>query len=152
MKEDIKKYQDHAISLRNEGYNCAQCTLMSLCPTIGMKEKHAARIAAPFGYGFSDTGEICGALSILGVLEGLLVHGSEPQDKSEGMWSMRKIFDKFKESNRGRVLCRELKNTDENKKCPDIIKECIALFFENHPELVNHRPSLLSDIRNALKS
>lgn len=148
----VKKYQDHAISLRNAGYNCAQCTLMAICSTIGMKEKHAARMASPFGFGFSDTGEICGALSILGIAEGLLVHGSGPEDKAQGMWSMRNIFDKFKERNNGHVICRELKVPDATKKCPDIIREAIELFFESHPELVNGKPSLLSEIKKTLNS
>ena len=64
INKEIKKAQDHAIDLRNQGYGCAQCVLMELSDKIGLPEKHAERMGAAFGSGFAGTGGICGVISV----------------------------------------------------------------------------------------
>ena len=136
LNVEITKCQEKAINLRKRGYNCSQCVLMSLSRYLGMDEKYAARISAAYGTGFGGAGEMCGALSILGVAEGLMTKGGEPQDKSEAMWSAKALLDKFAENNNGRFLCRDLKGTDPTKKCPDLIKEAIEMFLTKHPDII----------------
>lgn len=152
LAKEIKKCQDHAIELRNQGYGCAQCVLMSLSDKIGLPEKQAARIGAAFGSGFAGSGGICGVISILGVAEGLLAKGYEPEDKSKVMWNTKSLLDKFSESNGGRHLCRDLKGKEDAKKCPDLIMESIGLFIQTHPEIIDHKESLFDEIKRALHS
>lgn len=137
--QEITKTQEYAISLRNRGYNCAQCVLMSLSKHIGLNEDFAARISAAYGTGFGGTGRMCGVLSILGVAEGLYTPGAEPQDKSAAMWRTKDILEKFTEENGGDFLCSELKGKDAAKKCPDLIKDAIRIFLDEHPEPVPAR-------------
>lgn len=136
LNMEISKCQDHAINLRKRGYNCSQCVLMSLSKYLDMDEKYAARISAAYGTGFGGAGEMCGAISILGVAEGLMTKGGEPQDKSESMWRAKALLDKFTETNNGRFLCRDLKGTDPAKKCPDLIKDAIKMFLTEHPDII----------------
>lgn len=95
LSKEIKKCQDQAIELRNEGYGCAQCVLISLSGKLGLPEKQAARIAAAYNSGFAGSGNMCGAISILGAAEGLLSKGYGPEDKSKVMWNTKALLDKF---------------------------------------------------------
>lgn len=136
LNQEIAKCQDHAIDLRKRGYNCAQCVLMALSKYLDMDEEYAARISAAYGTGFGGSGEMCGAMSILGIAEGLMTKSGAPQDKSAALWASKELLDKFKEKNDGRFLCRELKGTDPAKKCPDLIKEAIDLFLRKNPDII----------------
>lgn len=149
---EIKRCQDHAIDLRNQGYGCAQCVLMALSEKIGLQEKQAARMAAAFGSGFAGSGGICGVISILGIAEGMLISGYGPEDKSKAIWNTKELLDKFKASNGDRYLCPELKGKEATKKCPDLIKESIELFLNAHPEIIDHKKGLFAEIKEALQS
>lgn len=153
IAKEIKKCQDHAIELRNQGYGCAQCVLMSLSDKIGLNEKQAARMAAAYGTGFAGSGGICGVISILGIAEGLLIRGYGPEDKSKAIWNTKDRLEKFKEANQGRHLCRDLKGKEDAKKCPDLIKEGIEMFLTAHPEVItNKKKGLFAEIKEALHS
>lgn len=152
ISKEIKKCQNHAIELRNQGYGCAQCVLMSLSDKIGLHEKQAARMAAAYGSGFAGSGGICGVISILGIAEGMLISGYGPEDKSKAIWNTKELLDKFKEANDGHYLCCELKGKENAKKCPDLIKEGIEIFVNAHPDIVNNKRGLFAEIRDALQN
>lgn len=152
LEKEIKKCQEHAIDLRNQGYGCAQCVLMALSDKLGLKESHAARMGAAFSSGFAGSGGICGVISILGLAEGLLIGGYGPEDKSKAIWNTKELLEKFKDSNQGRHLCRDLKGKEDAKKCPDLIKEGIEMFLTAHPEVINHKKGLFAEIKEALHS
>lgn len=152
LAKEIKKCQDYAIVLRNQGYGCAQCVLMALADKIGLKESQAARMGAAYGSGFAGSGGICGVISILGIAEGLLISGYGPEDKAKAIWNTKDLLDKFKESNEGRHLCCDLKGKENTKKCPDLIKEGIELFLTAHPEVVGRKKGLFTEIKEALHS
>ena len=132
----IESCQDYAIELRQKGYNCAQCVLMTISRQTGNDEDLASRLSAAYGGGFSGTGEMCGALSILGMAEGLISKASTTQDKVTAMKCTKALYQRFKDENDGRVLCRELKGKENARQCPDLIKQAIRIFFEQHPELL----------------
>lgn len=138
ITKELKKCQDHAIELRNQGYGCAQCVLMSLAKKLDLPESQAARISAAFGSGFAGTGGICGVISILGVAEGLLSKGYGPEDKAKVMWNTKALFERFSKENGDRSLCCELKGKEDTRKCPDLIKQSLQIFLEAHPEIAQH--------------
>lgn len=148
MDHTINECQDYAISLRNKGYNCGQCVLMAFSKHFGINEKYAARIASPYGTGFSGAGELCGALSVLAIAEGFISGGSEPQDKVKAMSATKILYDKFKAENDGKVLCRDLKSGEPVRTCPELIKQAIRIFFESHPELLEPRPLINQIIKD----
>ena len=130
MQEDIARRQDYAIALRGKGYTCAQCVLMSLADRLGVDEEMAAKLTASFGSGFAATGEICGAMSALGIAEGLAENDSTPQAKLKAMKATRQMFDRFAEENGGRFRCKDLKGKEDTRSCPDLIRQAIAIFLE----------------------
>lgn len=148
---EIEKRQEYAITLRNRGYNCAQCVLMALSDHIGLDEKLAARISAPYGTGFGGAGLMCGVMSILGIAEGMMTPGHGPEDKAESMWRTKAMLEKFSKENGDRFLCRELKGKEDTRKCPDLIKLAIQLFMEEHPRGVKPK-GLFAQIKKAIGS
>lgn len=136
MNQAITESQEYAVSLRGKGYSCSQCVLMALSGYLGLDEKLAARISAAYGTGFGGSGLMCGAMSILGVAEGMLTKGEEPVEKIDAMKRTRTLLDRFKEINDGRFLCKDLKTKEPVRKCPDLIKEGVEIFLRQHPELV----------------
>lgn len=153
ISNDKQKYLDYSIELRNQGYGCAQCVLMALAPKIGLDERSAARMAAAYNSGFAGSGGICGAISILGLAEGLLIDGYGPEDKAKAIWNTKALLEKFEAANNGRSLCRELKGKEDTKKCPDLIKEGVKIFLDAHPDLKDKKKKgLFAEIRDALKS
>lgn len=149
LSKVIKSCQDHAIKLRNKGYGCAQCVLMALSKYVKLPESQAARIAAAYNMGFSNSGNMCGAIAILGVAEGLLAKGSAPEDKSKIMWNTKDLLDKFSSDNNNRYLCPDLKGKEDARKCPDLIKQAIEIFFNAHPDIAEQSHGILSKIKNA---
>ena len=127
----IEKLQDYAIDLRKKGYNCAQCVLMSLSDKLNIDENLAAKLTAAFGSGFAGSGEICGAVSSLGIAEGLKENNSGPEAKIKVMKSTRQLLEKFKEENGGRFLCRDLKGKEGARSCPELIRQSIAIFLNS---------------------
>ena len=128
-EEEIARRQDYAIELRGKGYNCAQCVLMSLSDKLGVDEDMAAKLTAAFGSGFAATGEICGAMSALGIAEGLAGNDSTPQAKLKAMKATKVMFDQFKDENGGRFRCRDLKGKEDTRSCPELIRQAVAIFL-----------------------
>ena len=64
----------YAAQLFCEGYNCAQAVSVAFCDVTGLEKAQAAKIASPFGGGFGRQREVCGAVSgmcqVLGILYG----------------------------------------------------------------------------------
>lgn len=130
-KEEIARIQDYAIHLRGKGYNCAQCVLMSLADILDVDEGMAAKMTAAFGSGFAASGEICGAMSALGIAEGLNENDTSPQAKLKAMKVTHAMFDRFKEGNGGHYRCHDLKGKADARSCPDLIRQSIELFLRS---------------------
>lgn len=61
---------EYAISLHNQGYNCAQAVACTFCKEFGVDEQELFRIAEGFGLGMGMM-EMCGALSGMMMVIGL---------------------------------------------------------------------------------
>ena len=61
---------EYAISLHDQGYNCAQAVACTFCKEFGVDEQEMFRIAEGFGLGMGMM-EMCGALSGMMMVIGL---------------------------------------------------------------------------------
>lgn len=132
--EEIKRRQIYAIELRSQGYNCAQCVLMALSDMLDIDEGLAAQTTAAFGSGFAAKSEICGAMSALGIAEGISENDSTPKAKLKAMKATHSMFEQFKEENGGRFRCSDLKGKVEARSCPDLIRQAIRIFLNQKQE------------------
>lgn len=93
-----------------EGYNCAQSVLLAFCDETGFSRDQAARLASTFGGGMGRMREVCGAVSAMFMVQGLLEGYSDPKAKEEKAAvyaQVRTIADRFREKNHS-IICRDL--------------------------------------------
>ena len=61
-----------AAELFLSGYNCAQSVAVAYCDLLGLTEQQAAKMASAFGGGMGRLREVCGAVSGMYLVLGLL--------------------------------------------------------------------------------
>lgn len=99
-----------AAELFEQGYNCAQAVSVAFCDLTGLTEKQAAMAASSFGGGLGRQREICGAVSGMALVLGMLEGYHDPQDnlgKKQQYALIQELCGKFKEET-GSIVCREL--------------------------------------------
>lgn len=92
------------------GYNCAQAVLLAFSDLTGLEEKIALSLASSFGGGMGRLREVCGAVSGMFMVAGLLYGGNTTesrQEKTAHYARIQMLASQFREKN-GSYLCREL--------------------------------------------
>ena len=93
-----------------QGYNCAQSVLLAFCDETGLSQHQAALLASTFGGGMGRMREVCGAVSAMFMVEGLLRGYSDPkakEEKSAVYARVRDLADRFRTKNHS-IICRDL--------------------------------------------
>ena len=91
-------------------YNCAQAVLLAFSDLTGLEEKTALSLASSFGGGMGRLREVCGAVSGMFMVAGLLYGGKTTesrQEKTAHYARIQMLAAQFREKN-GSYLCREL--------------------------------------------
>lgn len=95
-------FEEKAIALRGQGWNCCQAVLGSCCYKFGMESETAFRLGAFFGGGMR-CGEVCGAVSAALMVLGLQ-YGDENNRTSQKSHAFLKAFrERF-----GHLDCKDL--------------------------------------------
>ena len=92
------------------GYNCAQSVSMAFSDLVGMDEKAVARLASPFGGGMGRMREVCGAVSGMLMIFGILYGYDTPNDditKGAVYDQVQQLATAFREQV-GTIICREI--------------------------------------------
>lgn len=94
----------------SRGYNCAQAVLLAFGDLTGLDEATALSISSSFGGGMGRLREVCGAVSgmfmVAGLLYGESTHLSH-EEKAAHYARIQALAAQFREKN-GSYLCREL--------------------------------------------
>lgn len=113
---------DHSIyaaELFLKGYNCAQAVMVAFCDMTGLEEGYAAKMVSSFGGGMGRLREVCGAVSGMLAVAGILYGYDDPQDdaaKKAHYALVQELAGKFREQ-AGSIVCREiLKNPPSDPK------------------------------------
>lgn len=113
----MNSYSEKAMNYFSEGYNCAQSLVLTFSDEIGLDKKTALMLSSSFGGGMGRLREVCGAVSGMFIVAGLLSGYTEPDDlsgKKEHYRLIQELAQKFREKNAS-IICRELiGNTDAN--------------------------------------
>ena len=99
-----------AAQLFLDGYNCAQAVAVAFCDVTGLEEKFTARMVSSFGGGMGRMREVCGAVSGMFFVLGLLYGYDTPGDdvsKKELYTEVQELAAKFREQC-GSIVCREI--------------------------------------------
>lgn len=92
------------------GYNCAQSVVVAFCDVTGLEENRAARMVSAFGGGMGRLREVCGAVSGMFFVLGLLYGYDTPGDdvsKKQLYTEVQALAAKFREIC-GSIVCREI--------------------------------------------
>lgn len=111
---------EKAAQLFEQGYNCAQAVSVAFCDLTGLTEKQAAMAASSFGGGFGRQREVCGAVSgmvlVLGMLEGYY-DPADAQGKKDQYALVQKLSDIFRQE-AGSIICREILDNPSTDPTP----------------------------------
>ena len=101
---------ERAVELFVEGYNCAQAVAAAFGDLTGLDEKTAAKMASCFGGGMGRMREVCGAVSGMLLVAGMLYGYDDPKatrEKRELYAQVQAMAGQFREE-LGSIVCRDL--------------------------------------------
>lgn len=103
-------YATKAEQLFLEGYNCSQAVLIAFEDKTGLDRKTAAKLASSFGGGVGRLREVCGAVSGMSMVAGILYGYDDVSDKNakaNHYALIQELAGKFSDE-AGSIVCREL--------------------------------------------
>ena len=103
-------HSEYAVDLFVQGYNCAQAVAVAFCDMTGLDENTAARMASSFGGGMGRMREVCGAVSGMLMVAGVLYgyDGSEDDETKMAHYALvQDLAGQFREKV-GSIICREI--------------------------------------------
>ena len=101
---------EKAAQLFLSGYNCTQAVVVAFCDVTGLEKNFAARLASPLGGGMGRMREVCGAVSGMFLVLGLLYGYDTPGDdvsKKRLYTEVQALAARFREQT-GSIICREI--------------------------------------------
>ena len=154
MDYEENKYAKAAEENFLQGYNCTQAVFLAFQDLFEMDEKTAAKLSSSFGGGMGRLREVCGAVSGMFLVAGMLYGYDTPgahQEKSDHYKRIQELAKAYELEN-GSIVCRELlglsekrqqpvpeKRTEEYYKkrpCPKLVGMAAAImgqYIEEHP-------------------
>ncbi len=92
-----------------QGYNCCQAVAAAFADAAGLPRDVMLRLSCSFGGGFARLRYVCGAVSAMGLVAGL-VYGDDTPDCKKAMYpKVRELSEAFK-AQFGSIVCAELLN------------------------------------------
>lgn len=95
-----------------QGYNCTQAVVLAFDDLLGMDWDALARLSSSFGGGMGRLREVCGAVSgmflVAGILYGYDVPGAEGQELKAAHYKRIQQLAKAYQDVNGSIVCREL--------------------------------------------
>jgi C_GCAxxG_C_C family probable redox protein len=108
---------ERAANLFTQGYNCSQSVAIAFSDLTGLDVESSVKLASSFGAGMGCLREVCGAVSGMFLVLGILYGYSDPEDvqgKREHYAAVQQLAEKFR-AEAGSIICREiLKNQAAN--------------------------------------
>ena len=109
-----------AAELFLQGYNCAQAVAVAFSDVTGLDKDFSARMASSFGGGMGRMREVCGAVSGMLMVAGLLYGYDKIGDdtiKKAHYTLVQELAGKFREKN-GSIVCREILKNPPSDPAP----------------------------------
>lgn len=95
---------------KEEGYNCCQAVVMAYNDVFGIDDDTAAALSSGFGGGMGRMREVCGSVSGMVMLAGLIAPAADPSvkvDRTKNYALVQQMAEEFKALN-GSIVCKEL--------------------------------------------
>ena len=95
---------------KEEGYHCCQAGVLAYNDWFNIDDKLAASLASGFGGGMGRMREVCGSVSGMVMLAGLIYPADNPSDKNgrtRNYALVQEVAEEFRMIN-GSIVCKEL--------------------------------------------
>lgn len=102
-----------AVDLFREGYNCAQAVVLAYHDECGLTREMAKDISAPFGGGIGRQREVCGAVSGMCMVAGVLLKF----DDGDKQLARKSVYEQTQQ------MCGEFKKHHTSIVCREILGE-----------------------------
>ncbi|MBP3339251.1 MAG: C_GCAxxG_C_C family protein [Lachnospiraceae bacterium] len=144
-------YAKKAMQLFKEGYNCSQAVILAFSDKYDIEETTAVKLASSFGGGMGRMREVCGAVSGMFMVAGLLYGYDDPkakEEKADHYARIQKLAAEFTKIN-GSIVCRELLGLTQKKDDPTP-SERTAEYYKKRPceQLVGIAAAIMEDYIN----
>lgn len=149
----MKSRVEDAVALFMEGYNCCQSVFTAYSDLFGMDREQALKLSCPLGGGVGRMREVCGAVSGMSMIAGLVCGNTDPDNqeaKTRNYEIVRQMAEKFKERHQT-IICRELLGIQEaeasaapeartesyyaSRPCARMVETAAQIVEETFPEL-----------------
>ena len=142
------KYVSKAKALFREGYNCAQAVFLAFEDVYSIDRETALKLSSSFGGGMGRLREVCGAVSGMFMVAGVLYGYDSPTDhgaKKDHYARIQELAKEFEKEN-GSILCRDLLNLGEGKDSPNP-EHRTESYYKKRPcaELVEMAAAIMED-------
>ena len=126
---------------KEEGYNCCQAVVMAYSDLFGISDDTAAAMSSGFGGGMGRMREVCGSVSGMVMLAGLISPASDPSNKewrTANYALVQEMAEEFRSIN-GSIICKELLGLVPMGSCTPAPKESPEP-SDRTPEYYKKRP------------
>ena len=110
MTIDIEERSRRAREIFHSGYNCCQAVALAFSDITGLDEKTLAAASSGFGGGFGRLREVCGCVSGMTLVAGLVSPATDPSNmeaRRANYALVQRLAEAFRSEN-GSIVCREL--------------------------------------------
>ena len=123
------------------GYNCCQAVVMAYSDLFGINDETAAALSSGFGGGMGRMRVVCGSVSGMVMLAGLIKPADDPKNKewrTANYALVQEMAEEFKSVN-GSIICKELLGLVPMGSCTPAPKESPEP-SDRTPEYYKKRP------------
>ena len=120
MKYEDSRYGQKAGEYFKAGYNCSQSVVLAFEELYGIDREMVLKLSSSFGGGMGRLREVCGAVSGMLMVAGLLYGYDGPKDyegKSEHYARVQELAKEYEKEN-GSIICRELLGLGKKRAQP----------------------------------
>ena len=134
-----------------QGYNCAQSIVLAFADLLPVDESALSRLSSSFGGGMGRLREVCGAVSGMFMVAGLLYGYDGPevgQVKAEHYAKIQELAHRFEEKH-GSIVCRELLGLAVRRDVP-VPEARTAEYYKKRPcpEMIGEAAEILEQFIN----
>ena len=147
--------QEQAARYFLDGYNCTQSVLLSYQEELQLDREALLKMGASFGGGMGRLRQVCGTVSGMFMVLGLLYGYTEPKDlegKTKHYERVQALAERFEQRN-GSIVCREILGLRQ-KKDPPKPSERTAEYYKKRPcaKMVYDAVEILEEFRKELEA
>lgn len=134
MKVNVNERVAQARKNFTDGYNCSQSVVLAFSDIMNVEPLILSTLSAPFGGGMGRLREVCGAVSGMVMVAGVLEPAGDPsirEAKSKNYILVQELAEKFRTENRY-IVCRDLLGLTQPKDNP-IPSERTTEYYKKRP-------------------